>query len=318
MRTLRIELASSLPEVVEEERWLVKGFWAKDEVGIIGGEPKSFKSFLALDLAVSVASGTPFLGRHEVHAPGRVLLYAAEDPEDEVRLRLEKLCERSGVDFSALDLHVIREHSFRIDVEEDCLALEDAVARFKPALFVLDPFVRCHRIDENVSAQVVPLLAFLRDLQRRHGCAVAVVHHAKKGMGKTRPGQALRGSSEFHSWGGSNLYLRYVGDDEVLLDVEQRSAPSLEGIRLRLESDGERLWLVYVDDSGEQPPSTRSGKSAPDARILDALMERPEPIPFAELRDLVKMRTQTFTRTLAELVDEGRVHKLADGYEIHF
>src|SRR5215813_8969665 len=31
-----------------------------------------------------------------------------------------------------------------------------------------------------------------------------VVHHAKKGAGNIRAGQALRGSSEFHAWGDSN------------------------------------------------------------------------------------------------------------------
>ena len=316
MRTLRIERASSLPEAIEEERWLVEGLWAEGEVGIIGGEPKSYKSFLALDLAVSVASGTPCLGRHRVPAAGRVLLYAAEDPEDEVRLRLQKLCHRSGVDFATLDLHVIREPSLRLDIEEDCLALGEAVDRIQPVLFVLDPFVRCHRVDENVSAQVVPLLAFLRDLQRRHGCAVAVVHHAKKGTGRMRPGQALRGSSEFHSWGGSNLYLRHVGDGEVALDVEQRSSPSIEGLRLRLEAANGRLGLVYVDESLEPGPPAAPPRSAPEERILDALADESEPVPFAKLRDLVKMRTQTFTQTLSELVEGNRVLKTDDGYEI--
>jgi hypothetical protein len=53
---------------------------------------------------------------------------------------------------------------------------------------------------------------YLRELQRRHDVAVLVVHHAKKGGG-VRAGQALRGSSEFHAWGDSNLYLRRDGDD---------------------------------------------------------------------------------------------------------
>ena len=44
-------------------------------------------------------------------------------------------------------------------------------ARLKPRLLVLDPFVRLNRIDENISGEVEPLLAFLRELQRRHGIA---------------------------------------------------------------------------------------------------------------------------------------------------
>jgi hypothetical protein len=36
-------------------------------------------------------------------------------------------------------------------------------------------------------------LPVLRELQRRHGTAVLVVHHARKGGGGVRAGQALRG-----------------------------------------------------------------------------------------------------------------------------
>jgi len=96
----------------------------------------------------------------------------------------------------------------------------------RPKLLVLDPFVRLHRIDENLSGEVAPLLAYLRELQRRFH--VAVVHHARKGGAKLRAGQALRGSSEFHAWGDSNLYLRRHGDQHTL------------GRELRLDLVGER------------------------------------------------------------------------------
>ena len=65
--------------------------WSADAVGIVGGEPKCCKSFLALDLAVAVASGTPCLRRFSVPQPGRVLLYAAEDALHIVRSRLEEI-----------------------------------------------------------------------------------------------------------------------------------------------------------------------------------------------------------------------------------
>ena len=93
-----------------------------------------------------------------------------------------------------------------------------------PRLLILDPFVRLHRFDENASGEVAPLLAFLREMQRRHGTAVLVVHHARKGAAAIRAGQALRGSSEFHAWGDSNLYLRRDTDDRIVLTVEHRAA----------------------------------------------------------------------------------------------
>ena len=43
-------------------QWLVRDLWTTAAVGVIGGSPKVAKSWLGLDLAVSVASGTPALG----------------------------------------------------------------------------------------------------------------------------------------------------------------------------------------------------------------------------------------------------------------
>src|SRR5262249_60080845 len=113
-----------------------------------------------------------------------------------------------GVALPDLDIQVITAPTLRLDLEADWRSPAQTVLELKPRLLILDPFVRLHRIDENASGEVAPLLAYLRELQRRYGLAVVVVHHAKKGAGRIRAGQALRGSSEFHAWGDSNLYLR--------------------------------------------------------------------------------------------------------------
>ncbi|MDE3116188.1 MAG: AAA family ATPase, partial [Pseudomonadota bacterium] len=61
MTTLPVQPAHRLLDRPEEQRWLVDALWSEEAVGIIGGEPKCCKSFLALDLAVAVAAGTPCL-----------------------------------------------------------------------------------------------------------------------------------------------------------------------------------------------------------------------------------------------------------------
>ena len=223
MSLLPVEPAYRLAERAGESRWLVTGLWADEAVGIIGGEPKCCKSFLALDLAVAVAAGIPCLRRFAVPHPGRVLLYAAEDALHTVRLRLEGICAAAGLRLAELDVQVITAPCLRLDLEADRRNLAETVATLKPRLLVLDPFVRLHRIDENASGEVAPLLAYLRELQRRHAVAVIIVHHAKKGGAHVRAGQALRGSSEFHAWGDSNLYLRRQAED-LILSVEHRAA----------------------------------------------------------------------------------------------
>jgi hypothetical protein len=308
MRPLPITPAWRLAAEAPELRWLVTNLWSQHAVGIVGGEPKCCKSFLALDIAVSVAGGLPCLRRFAVPNPGRVLLYPAEDALPIVRRRLEGIAAAAGVDLRDLDIQIITAPTLRLDLAADRLALQEAVARLQPRLLILDPFVRLHRIDENASGEVAPLLAFLRELQRQYALAVLVVHHAKKGAGNVRAGQALRGSSEFHAWGDSNLYLRRDGDT-LTLSVEHRAAPALKPMKIELVEAGEALALQVVDRSDPPAPVATSL----DERITVALAAAPSPIPFAELRAHCRMRAATLYERLAALTTTGRIVKTGDG-----
>ena len=311
MTLLPVEPAYRLAERSEEHRWLVTGLWSEQAVGIVGGEPKCCKSFLALDLAVAVAAGVPCLRRFAVPRAGRVLLFAAEDALHIVRRRLEGISAAAGVALANLDIQVITAPTVRLDLDADRRNLAETVARLQPRLLILDPFVRLHRIDENASGEVAPLLAYLRELQRRHDVAVLVVHHAKKGGGGVRAGQALRGSSEFHAWGDSNLYLRRDGDD-LSLSVEHRAAASMTPITIELAQRGTALALEVVDrrDPATPPPSSL------DERITATLAGADAALPFAELRACCRVRATTLYERLAVLADTGRVVKTEDGYRL--
>jgi hypothetical protein len=308
MRVLPVEPAWRLAERAPELRWLVTQLWSHDAVGIVGGEPKCCKSFLALDLAVAVAAGVPCLRRFAVPDPGRVLLYAAEDALAIVRRRLEGIAAAAGVNLRDLDIQVITTPTLRLDLVADRASLQETVARLQPRLLILDPFVRLHRIDENASGEVAPLLAYLRELHRQHSLAVLVVHHAKKGAGHVRAGQALRGSSEFHAWGDSNLYLRREGDN-LTLAVEHRAAPSLKPMKIELVEAGEALALQLVERSDAAAPVP----SSLDERITAALANAASPIPFAELRSKCRVRNATLYERLAVLTATGRIVKAGDG-----
>jgi hypothetical protein len=311
MSLLPVEPAYRLAARAAEQRWLITGLWSEQAVGIIGGEPKCCKSFLALDLAVAVASGTPCLRHFAVPRSGGVLLYAAEDALHIVRQRLEGICAATGQALADLDIQVITAPSVRLDLDADRRNLQETVARLHPRLLILDPFVRLHRIDENASGEVAPLLAYLRELQRRHAVAVLVVHHAKKGGGSVRAGQALRGSSEFHAWGDSNLYLRRDGDD-LSLAVEHRAAPSAKPMRIELVQRGDALALEVV----EQPATMTPAPTSLDQRIMAALADAVRPLPFAKLRARCRVRAATLYQRIAALAAEGRISKTDDGYRL--
>ncbi|MHB8253074.1 MAG: AAA family ATPase [Acidiferrobacter sp.] len=232
-----------------------------------------------MDLAVAVASGTACLRRFPVVRPGRVLLYAAEDALHVVRRRLEGICAAVACELKNLDIHVITAATVRLDQAADRSRLEQTITQWKPRLLILDPYVRLHRIDENASGEVAPLLAYLRTLQRQHQLAVLVVHHARKSADRMRAGQALRSSSEFHAWGDSNLYLRRSGD-ELTLTVEHRAGPSPPTITLALAQRGDALALEIV-----QPIAAPAAASTSvDERIIAVITEANRPLPAGDLR----------------------------------
>jgi hypothetical protein len=311
-----VEPAWRLAARAEEQRWLVTGLWSEEAVGIIGGEPKCCKSFLALDLAVAVAAGIPCLRRFGVPRAGRVLLYAAEDALHVVRQRLEGICAAAGLALADLDVQVITAPAVRLDLQADRASLDETVAALRPRLLVLDPFVRLHRIDENASGEVAPLLAYLRELQRRHGVAVVVVHHARKGAGRLRAGQALRGSSEFHAWGDSNLYIRRHGGPreggDLTLTVEHRAAPAMPAVTLELAQRANALALEVVERRAPQTPEP----SSVDERIAAALTDANHPLAVSELRALCRVRTATLYERLAALVAAGSIVRSAEGYSL--
>jgi AAA domain len=297
-----------------DQTWLIESLWSAQAVGIIGGEPKCGKSFLALDLAVAVASGAPCLRRFATHQRGSVLLFAAEDAPQIVRQRLEGIAHAAGVELQSLDVHVITVPTLRLDRPEHQQALQATVAHLQPKLLVLDPLVRLHCIDENLAAEVAPLLGYLRNLQRHHHTAVALVHHARKGAGRERGGQVLRGSSELHAWGDSNLYLRRNGQ-QLHLTIEHRAAPGCDSLQLALRAEPPVLALEVVD----QCSADQLGQSPPSAlqRIEQILTQATTPLSQRQLREAARMRASHVAGILAELVATGRVNRASDGYRLN-
>jgi hypothetical protein len=299
----------------QARRWLIEELWADEAVGIVGGEPKCCKSFLALDMAVAVAGGVPCLRRFAAAQTGRVLLFAAEDALHVVRQRLAGIARAADRVLDDLDIHVITVPSVRLDVDRDRDALTETVSALRPKLLVLDPFVRLHRIDENLSGEVAPLLAYLRELQRRFHVAVVLVHHARKGGAKLRAGQALRGSSEFHAWGDSNLYLRRHGD-QLALSVEHRAAAAITAVTLQLAVDGDAVALTAIERAAVPTTTAITAPATLADKIEAQLAAAAEPLSATTLRKLCSIRNATLNSALAHLVAAGRVRKDATGYVI--
>jgi len=315
MKLLPVQRAAQLSLEGPQTQWLIEELWGEDAVGILGGEPKCCKSFLALDMAVSVASGTACLRQFVARRQGPVLFFPAEDSLAVVRRRLEAICVAAGLDLEALPIEVITAPALRLDLESDRQLLRNTVESIRPILLILDPLIRLHRLDENDASQIAGLLSFLRELQRGFHLAIVVVHHARKGANAARPGQALRGSSELHGWGDSNLYMRRRGQ-QLTLSTEHRAAPSREHIPLELLQQGEALSLALssADEQNEPTSSPPPRQATPAQRVCETLGGLDHPVTRLELRKLCAMRTASLCSALAELCEQGTVLDGPQGY----
>jgi hypothetical protein len=308
---------SKLRKWGEQPRWLIESVWRDAGVGIIGGPPKRNKTWLVLDMAVSVASGTPCLGKFTVGQTGPVLLYLAEDSEQDADERLRALCQSRGLDLDQLAIHFIRAPVFRLDTQADQKRLGDALARLRPKLLVFDPIVRLHRLDENALSQMSPLLGFLRDVQRAHNVAIVLVHHmSKRGSEGDLDGAGLRGSSDFHAWGDTNIYLRQVkkSDDKAVVKIEHRAAASIPAFTIVRTSEPTTHLEVLseadeTDEEGSISGPTISKSSGVKDTIVKVLEVANKPLTRDALRGMVGGRAETVSGALQELKAEGKARQ---------
>jgi hypothetical protein len=198
-----------------------------------------------------------------------------------------------------------------LDKDEDQKKLRETVEKLRPKLLILDPFVRLHRIDENSSGEVAFILASLREIQRTYKTAIMIVHHAKKGAGNSRAGQALRGSSEFHAWGDVNLYLRRNSKDQLTLSIEHRDAKSQTDIRVELIGGKESIALKILSDELVVPAIVSLNE-----KIDLAFKDAKAPLPLWEIRSKVGARMENVVSAVKMMARNGKLQKVPGGYQL--
>lgn len=298
-----------IPREEAPRRWMIEGLWGRSAVGLIGGAPKSLKSWLALDMALSVATGTPALGAYAVKEQGPALVYLAEDALEVIRERIDGMARHRGVLFETINLHVITAPRLRLDSTRDRSRLIGTVSRLRPRLLLLDPLVRLHSLDENDARAIAELLAYIRELERRFELAVILVHHTRKNASGPQAGQNLRGSSDLHAFGDSNLYLRRTRE-RLLLVMEHRSAAPPDPVYLELVTkDADRVHLAV---SGHEGAEDERREHALEGRVLDALGRKT--LTRGNLRDELGVKNERLGEVLERLERAGRIERSPEGW----
>jgi hypothetical protein len=300
--------AAQLETACGQNPWLIDQLWMSEAVGILGGPPRAYKTWLALEMAVSVASGQPCLGMFPVPQPGPVLLYAAEDSASSLRSRLESIARVRNSDFNHLDVRVITADRLRLDQSDDQQRFRATLAIHQPRLVILDPLVRIHCADENASNAVAALLGYFRALQRCFHAAILLIHHSRKDP-SAGSGLSLRGSSDFYAWTDSLLFLQRRRDQHHLLS-EHRAAPASGPFTIELVSGDAGPHLQLHAPSADVPSNPNSLAQT----ILDLLSKSAQPLPTEKLRSAVGVRKQRLLETLRTLVNDGKIIRGDEGY----
>lgn len=268
--------------------WMIKDFWMKRSRGIVAGEPKSFKSTLVMDMALSVATGEPFMGQ-EVEQTGPVLYVQNENAHWIMKDRFEKMLLTKGLVGKVsgtgkkiqvqwppnIHFHMINQQNFLLDQEEHQEYLEKLVKKLKPELVVFDPLYLMFQGDVSSSQELFPILQWMLNLGNDGNCSVIVIHHYNKSGEGKRGGQRMLGSTTLHGWVESAWYLQASesgkdGVGKLILEREFRGAGIHQKLDINIEMGdmGDPLYKVEFSEHTEHRSDPTS--IIPDVeRLLD-------------------------------------------------
>lgn len=238
----------------QKPRWLVEGLVRAGSIGFIAGEPKVTKSWLALHMAQSVATGVPFLGKF-LSTPSNVLYIQEEDAIETVMTRY-RLLEKGHVIPTPADgrLTYAIQTGYRINFDILGEKLTEAVRAAKAELVILDVLNKLHNYDDSNQKQATTIMNVFEHVRRETGAAIVIVHHFSKGSPNKRGNQRMRGSSVLAGWSENSLYLSRSGA-LTFAEVESKFAET-PGFAYKFEAVNEGLKLTL--EASQAAPQTTS------------------------------------------------------------
>lgn len=227
--------------------WVVRDFVPSDSIGFIYGPPASYKSFVAFDVALCVASGQRWHD-NELCRPGGVMIVAGEGQGGLAR-RFAAWRQVSGAELSGKPLIVTKGAVMldTVDGIQSATTLGRALEishGVDMSLIVVDTLARNTAGDENKAQDVAAIIKAADTLRKTFGCAVMLVHHTGKNVEN-----GLRGSSALHGAADWEYLAMREGEDCMELSCQKTKdarEPEPRYFRSR-EVDIEGDWPEKLD-----------------------------------------------------------------------
>lgn len=281
--------------------WLIHGIMPTR--GLIGlyGQPGIGKSFLSLDFALSVASGTPWQGRAVRKGP--VLYIAAEGgsgmgKRSAAWLTYHEVPADQGTMMWLLEAIPIHGTSDDMDGVMDKIVEEVQV---QPRLIVVDTLARCFDGDENTQEDMGRFVAGAARFCNAFDAAVIVVHHTRLDGDRERGNTAFRGAAE------TMLSMQRNKDTgEILLTCnKQKDAEEFDPIDLMMHA-------IPSADSCVMRATRDMGVQYKTDMVLEILKANTGGLTFSQwAQAATKMHVSpaTFKRRLVSLKENGEIIK---------
>jgi hypothetical protein len=238
---IRIEPWDTIQD--EPVEWLIQDVLPRKGFSALFGPPGSFKSFVALDIAHSIATGTPWMGK-EVSTPGAVLYICGEGHGGVgARIRACRLHHRTEPGAKVYVIrHQLNLRSSKEDIQQLHLAISNLVQReeIRFELVQVDTLARAFGGgNENDSSDMGAFIASLSKIQRLLDCALQIVHHVGKDITK-----GLRGHSSLLGALDTELELQRL--DAALQDNQYAGSGNITITKQKDGSDGAKYGFRMV------------------------------------------------------------------------
>jgi hypothetical protein len=274
---------------------------------ILAGKAKAGKSWLALQLAQSVATGGVALERKVKEGP--ILYLALEDPPRRLAERMRKQRWPTGTD---ADFMTIGDFAERVgDLRNGGgVTLAQQIERRGYRFVVLDTLSRSVQGDQSDVEEMTMALSPVQEAAHEHNCAVTMIDHHRKGFG-TNPdaitdilGSTAKGAMADCVWGlyrergKAGAKLQIIGRDVI----EQTLALQFDGVTGCWQCEGDADELELTERRQE---------------ILDAL----EAVGKSSLADVVEWVGQPKSHThsrLQDLANIGKVLRIEEGRRVYY
>lgn len=302
-----------------EPNWLIPDLVPVGGCGFISGIPKSMKSWLGLDMAISLSVGIEFLER-KPHRPVNVIYIQQEDPASLVRDRHVTIASTKAPEHapdaflrpSRGMLYIVVQSGFTASDPGWQSWLDEQIRDHEVDLVIMDTLATvAGDVDTDKAVEVkARILNPLKQIARAHDCAMAIVHHNTKGGTNARAGQNMSGSGQIHAWADWGIYVteKKEHNNQITMAVETKYTGTVTlSYEIQGLPDEYRPTPVVTDAElagavRDALPAMHQQKREQKANNINLLIQRrKEGVGDRAIRAELAVSTQTFNGYLREI-----------------